>query len=428
LLDAGRWSARRGHGVVSESRRPGRVRARQREMAKINRPRLLGSTGVAVLFVFGHKSVSRRFTMPKIALEYGMHLLRLRLLKLGPFDQIDLNFEEDGEPRLATVIQGGGGIGKTTLLLALSSTRPGNSVVPHGYYVDNDEPGSTIGEFRLGLDDPERPHSLTVASPNARVFADEEREMLRRREQSLFDRVAREAGFVFVAIPATRWFSRQPIAITAPARGLARYDVRSPVALDDPTRGDLARETKQALAYAAISRAIAQKEEPKQRFERLARAMQHAVDSVLGLIGLRWVGVDPLTWEPIFCADGAASGISDGGDDVAVAFDALPNRARHLIAFVALPIRALWAAYPLRDPLAAEGIVTIDEIELYQDSAVLSRLVPTLRLALPQVQWIVTTTSPIVATSCEINEVIALRRATPQAAVLPYTGEVARTH
>ena len=42
-----------------------------------------------------------------------------------------------------------------------------------------------------------------------------------------FDRVAKDGGFVFVAIPSTRWFGRQPITMAAPGKTVARYDVRS---------------------------------------------------------------------------------------------------------------------------------------------------------------------------------------------------------
>jgi len=187
-----------------------------------------------------------------------MQLLRLRITRLGPFDEVELGFVDAGEPRTVTVIHGGGGVGKTTLLMAIASTRPGNAVVNSGLGRERDDAGNTVCEYQLGQDDPERPHALVVASPNARAYDDDERESLRRREQTVFERVARETGFVFVAFPATRWFSRQPIAIVGPGRGLARYDLRTPISLEDPTRGDLARETKQCLAYAAITQALGQ--------------------------------------------------------------------------------------------------------------------------------------------------------------------------
>ncbi len=350
---------------------------------------------------------------------WGMHLLRMRLSGLGPFDEIELGFcDEDGEPRPTTVVHGGGGVGKTTLLGALACTRPGNAVVSPAPSSERDTPGTAICEFRLGQDDPERPHSLVVATPTARVFADDQREALRRREQAYFDRVAREAGFVFVGIPGVRWFSRQPIAILSHARGVARYDVRSPVSPEDPARGDLCRETKQALAYAAMCGALAGADPTRRRFAWLAAAMRHAVDEVAGLSGFRFDGIDPLTLEPCF---------RDSGERVS-SFDLLPTRIRHLIACAALPVRALWAAYPFRTPLDSEGIVAIDEIDLHQDPAALSELLPALRRALPRVQWIVTATSPLLAATAETAEVIALRRNPDHGVVEQFTGPMALTH
>ncbi len=348
---------------------------------------------------------------------YGMHLLQIRLAGLGPFKEIELGFSNDaGDPRLATVIHGGGGVGKSTLLAAIASTRPGNATLATVPGPERDGPGTVVCEYRLGQDDLQRPHSLAVASPNTRVFDDEALEVLRRREQSLFDRASREGGFVFVSIAATRWYSRQPVAIIAPARGVARYDVRSPLGSEDPMRVDLARETKQALAYSRITSALAGDYE--RRFARLEDAMTRAVDALVGLAGYRFVGVEALSLEPLFTD-------AQGRE---VLFDLLPTRVRNLATFAALPTRALWAAYPHQDPLEAEGIVTIDEVDTGQDETVLARLVPALRSALPRVQWIMTTSSPVLAASCDVSDVIALRRSAERNAVEQYTGAMALTH
>lgn len=346
-----------------------------------------------------------------------MHLLRMRVIRLGPFQEIELGFSEEGEPRPVTVLHGAGGVGKTTLLNALACTRPGHSVVVPGQS-EHDEPAATVCEFQLGSDEPERPHPLVVATPNSRVHADDVSEMMRRKEQAFFDRTAREGGFVFVSIPATRWFSRQPVIIHGAARGIARYDVRTPIALEDPSRADLAREVKQVLAYAAISRALGGGDVTS-RSSKLADALEHAINVLLDLAGVCWIGVDPHTLEPVF---------RDHGGQV-VPFDQLPTRVRHLAAFAVLPVRALWAAYPDRATLQAEGIVAIDEVDLNQDVAICTRLTKALRDALPGVQWIVTSTASALAASCNIRDVLVLRR-TPDAPerVGLFTGDLARTH
>jgi hypothetical protein len=190
------------------------------------------------------------------------------------------------------------------------------------------------------------------------------------------------------------------------------------MAVEDPTRGDFARETKQVLAYAAIANALAAGETTNKRCAWLAGAVTHAVDTLAGLSGYRYAGIDPLTLEPLFAGGGAR----------ATPFDSLPTRVRHLVSFAVLPVRALWAAYPFRDPLEAAGIVAIDEVDLHQDPAVLAHLVPALRLALPQVQWLVTATSPQVAASGDAADVIALRRSVDLGIVEQFTGPLALTH
>jgi hypothetical protein len=322
------------------------------------------------------------------------------------------------------VIHGGGGVGKTSVLAAIAGSRPGHATVqaPRADQpkpVDGSAAAWAATDWLLGQDDPERPHALRVASPNAKLPGPEDRELTRRREQALFDRVAGEGGFAFLSIAATRWFSRQPIAISAPTRGVARYDVKQSAGLDDATRSDLSRETKQALAYAEIASALVEKRplEAELRLDALGPAMQQVVDRLAQLAGFSYLGLDALTWEPMFRSRESAR----------LSFDALPTRARHLVAFGALTVRTLWAAYPDRDPRLAEGLVLIDEVDLHQDAAVAMKLPSVLRSALPEVQWILTTHSPLLASGAAAGEVLALR-AGAEGRVELHAGPSATTH
>ncbi|HEY2407406.1 MAG TPA: hypothetical protein VGI10_15450 [Polyangiaceae bacterium] len=350
-----------------------------------------------------------------------MKLLRATIVGVGPFEELTLPFaDEQGEPRPVTVIHGGGGIGKTTVLQVIGSTRPGHAVVQssRGEPREGAPPAHAACEWLLGHDEPGRPHALCVASPNVRLSPSDEVESLRKREQAFFDRVAADGGFAFLSIASTRWFSRQPIGFSAPARSIARYDVRLAPGLDDATRADLARETKQALAYAAISEALsAPNEIEPRRFDLLGAGMRAVVDQFAALAGFRYRGLDPGSFEPIFEARSRA-----------FSFDALPTRVRDLVAIAALSVRTLWAAYPDRDPRESEGVIAVDEIELHQDAQVQAELLRTLNDALPEAQWIVTTTSPVIAASADARDVLALRRLPEQDRVVVHAGEEARTH
>ena len=146
--------------------------------------------------------------------------------------------------------------------------------------------------------------------------------------------------------------------------------------------------------------------------------MRSVVNGLVALVGFTYVGVNPRSLEPEFV----------GESERVIPFDALPTRARHLAAFAALPLRALAAAYPERDPRDAEGVVVIDEADMHQDPAVQASLPAALRRALPGVQWILTTTSPQMAGTCDTREVLALRRVPECGRVELYTGSEARTH
>jgi hypothetical protein len=364
-----------------------------------------------------------------------VYLATAYLFGIPPFGTINLPFlQEDGTPRMVTVVHGGGGVGKTILLHVLASTRPGNAIALGTASVQGVEstPPHAVCEWLLGQDDPERPHTLTVTTPNVRLAGDENAANLIRREQGLFDRRARASGFVFVALSSARGFSRQPMALHSPLRTVAQYEVRSTATLDDGSRQDLTRDVKQALGYAGIAAALVpqtQRERNQMRARTaasgrhddlrvLGTAMHEMVDALVALVGLQYVGIDPASLEPTF--------VTKGGR--AIPFDRLPTGARHLVAFAALPMRTLWAAYPGCDPRECEGIVAIDELDLHQEPRVIERLVPTLRRIMPRIQWIVTTSSPLVVASCHTSEILALRRVPEDERVELFVGDQARTH
>jgi hypothetical protein len=339
-----------------------------------------------------------------------VRLLRIRVNGVGPFEDTTLDFatrnvgDEDGTPRAATVLFGADGTGKTTLLSVLAQTRPGHAVPPLPSPGTGRAPGWAHAVFLLGEDDPSRPHPLVVASPNA-AFDDEPAEAasIRRREQALFDRRAStEGGHVFLSFSGARWFSRVPNLLSMPERSVLKYDVRQPgTSFDDPTRADLTRETKQVLSYASIGAALAAGRAEHHSLVTFEGALKDVLDVVLEPFELVHAGVHPTTLEPQ--ARHRSGRI--------LTFDALPRAARHLVAFVALPLRALFAAYPGADtPRDREALVAIDDLESQQDPSLFRDLVPLLRRALPNVQWIVTTSSAQLALACAPEDVIALRR------------------
>lgn len=248
--------------------------------------------------------------------------------------------------------------------------------------------------------------------------------MLRRREQSLFDRRASEGGFALVAFSGARWLSRTSVLLGGAERLPGRSEIRAAPSFDDPTRADLARETKQALAFPIVSAAVAhasrlRRESLAEQAQALEASMRQVVAPLARLGGHAFVGVDSMTFEPVF--ERLPSG-------TIVPFDELPAQTRHLVAIGALSARAIQSAFPRRDPRACEGVVLVDDADLHLDSAARRAVVPVLREALPEVQWLLSASSPEVALPCDPGDVLALRRMPDSSEIRLYEGEEAVVH
>ena len=221
--------------------------------------------------------------------------------------------DERGAPRRLVILFGGDGVGKTSILAAIAATRPGHSVVQTAR--GGGSPPFAVADWILGDDDLARPHPLRVLNPNARLEAERDDEVVaRRREQTLFDRRAAEGGFAFASFSGARWFSRAPVLLTAPTRTWLRHDVRATVSFDDASHADLARETKQVLAFAGITASLARSGggEPG-RFEAFERALREVLAALLDDTGVTFTGVDPARLEPMFDDDGRAVDLDDRG-------------------------------------------------------------------------------------------------------------------
>lgn len=354
-----------------------------------------------------------------------MLLSRARIVGIGPFDDMTIPFADDeGRPRHLVVLFGGEGVGKTSLCNAVSTTRPGHASAQLANKNKTALHPFAVTDWFLSDDDPERPHPLRVASPNAALDEREEAALLRRREQTLFDRRAAEGGFVFVAFSGARWFSKMPVLLTTPDRSILRYDVRASASFDDATRADLSRETKQVLSFISIANALCRGTGgelvpgPAERFAALEHKLREVVDTLLSAVGCRYIGVDPTRLEPLF----------QNCDDRIVEFDELPKSARHLCAFGALTLRTLAAAYPGKDATEAEGVVLIDDVEIHLESSVERHVAHLLHTALPRVQWILTTSSPRITLGCDVHEVLALRRTGSSGRVELHDGTSAIVH
>ncbi len=372
-------------------------------------------------------SRARAFIEIRCNIASRMRLSTLELFGLGALSGVKLSFGALGgpeeAPRALTVLFGADGVGKTSVLAAIASTRPGHPLplLPRRAR-GSDAPAEVpfaVTEWLLGDDDSERPHALRCASPNAQLGEQEAEAGLRRREQALFDRRAQErGGYAFAAFSGARWFSRTPVMLATPERTVLRYDVRAAASFDDASRADLTRETKQVLSIAAIGAALERGDEASE-LVALDAALREVAALVLGPFGAEYEGVHAPTLEPMFVVDGRDA-----------TFEELPRGARHLLAIVCLSMRVLHGAYagsgrPVRE---REGLVLVDDLEAQQEAAVLRHVPSLLKTALPRVQWVVASSAAVVTLGCERDEVVALRREAEASRVSVHEGAFAVLH
>src|SRR5262249_50674015 len=118
----------------------------------------------------------------------AMQLLQVRIVSAGPLSDLVFDLTRgDGRARPCTCIFGGPGTGKTTLVTALASTRPGCvAALPRhgGLPRANGGPPWAVADWSAGDDDPTRLHPVRIASPGATLEGEnEESAIIRRREQ-----------------------------------------------------------------------------------------------------------------------------------------------------------------------------------------------------------------------------------------------------
>ena len=223
---------------------------------------------------------------------------------------------------------------------------------------------------------------------------------------------------VFFEFSEHRLFPRASLSLNDPGRTLMRREGKN-MGFSDRSRFELTRKVKQVLAFAELASAqigSAQFDGIDPRTLKVAVHMSMAC--LLPLVGVRYEGIDPLSFEPLF----------ETADGRLCHFDELAKQTSHIVAFGALTAHALWLGSGGEDPHTVSGVVCIDEIEIHLQDRVVSGLVDALRDAFRGVQWIITTSSSLVAASVDAANLLALRRLPGQSEVRLYTAELAQTH
>lgn len=327
------------------------------------------------------KKTASRAHVPKLAAAANepIYIESLRLRGFRCFDQLNLEFNHQSRlPGEWTCIAGINGAGKSSVLQSLSLALLGEPLVRE------------LGGERLN-----RLRRLT-----SRERHDAEIEVVlrsaRHQQMTLSLMIGAEGDIVADSNPSDIWQSLRSrvIASYGATRNLSSRiesgyeslsaDVRRQMSMFDP------------LSQLAVAETLL-----KQQLDNgpLLPLFQNVVREVFD------------TELQVDADDGLRFAVA--GKDHVEAMD-LPDGFRASAAWIA-DLCAIWCE---KAPAIAanassadiQAIVLIDEIDLHLHPALQRKLVPKLRKAMPKVQWIVTTHSPLVLANFDSNEIIALDR------------------
>ncbi|HXM40547.1 MAG TPA: AAA family ATPase [Bryobacteraceae bacterium] len=318
-----------------------------------------------------------------------LYVKTLRLRNFRCFEQLELRFDRPSslEGRW-TCIAGINGAGKSSILQALG-------IALLGYPMALELGGARLNRMRrlvdlfnrmraevevvLSVPHPDPPVQLRVDIDDGQIVAKGDAAF----GPPVWDRVRR---LLIAGYGATRNLSSRTDFVS---ENLSP-DVRRQITLFEPLSQLAGADVLLGRQYSTLN---------------LEELLQNAIGQVFG---------DELKVTP---SGSPPSGISFtvSGQDTVDAMD-LPDGYRSLVAWLA-DLCAFWCekAPDLAanaNPADIHAIVLIDEIDLHLHPSLQRALIPRLRKSFPNVQWIVTTHSPLVLANFDANEIIALDRDT----------------
>lgn len=297
----------------------------------------------------------------------------LRLVNVGPFSELELQFSGD-----RTILLGDNGCGKSAVLRAVAIALAGESPVTDRLAERLLKSGESTGEV-----------FLSVGGSSFRTTLSREGSRVRLRSES------------FTPIQASMW-----LAVGFPAmRGASSANPRGPTT--QPTEGPGIDDLIPILADAPDTRVDSLKQwvvnaelrgtegdrAMLDRFFSIVRALTPGVD-------FEYAGVDRQTWViQLESADGRIS------------LDLLSRGITSVLGWVGVLLQRLFDVYPeAPEPWNGSVLVLVDEIDVHLHPDWQRRILPLLREHFAGMQLIATTHSPLVVTDAVAGEVIALRR------------------
>jgi predicted ATP-binding protein involved in virulence len=311
---------------------------------------------------------------------HGKGLKRLQLTNIGPFPELSLDLQSDWN-----VLLGDNGVGKSTILKAISACFCGKDIEPYaGRLVRAGEPSGTIT-----LETTQNTYRMEI---KARENATAEVSVLPTRPLEV-------EGILALGFPALRAVSwERPKGPTAEGRGRATVEDLIPIVKGDPDpRLD---RLKQWIVNLDSRIHYERTKGGDTRYERLLARFFEIVDEVTPGMSIRFGRVNQDTR--------AVSVITDDGE---VPIELISQGSVSLMGWIGVLLQRLYEIYgDQEDPTKSYALVLIDEIDAHMHPEWQQSIVFDMSRIFPNVQFVATTHSPLVVSGLKGLQVLRFMR------------------
>jgi predicted ATP-binding protein involved in virulence len=323
-------------------------------------------------------------------------LKRLTLENIGPFENLELEFDTDLQ-----VLLGDNGVGKSTILKAMALALCGEDARDYAgrllrfksnrgkIILETDNKTSYVTE----IDQDEKSGETTITSNTARPLEAE--------------------GWLAIGFPPLRTTSwtppKGPEADYKPKARPVAEDLIPLISGDVDPRLDKLKQWIVTLDYSSIKSGSASPGKPD-RYRRLIERVFASIVTVTEGMTLKFGGVEAGTNRVIVMTDG----------DAEIPLEALSQGTISLIGWVGIVMQRLYEIYGLdEDPAKRYALILMDEIDAHMHPSWQRTLINHLREVFPRAQFIVTTHSPLVVGGLPVRQVMRFARDKEGKVVMP---------
>jgi predicted ATPase len=311
------------------------------------------------------------------------HLKTLRIQNIGPFEDLRLEMDEHWN-----VLVGDNGVGKSTILKAIALAVCGRAA--QGYADRLIQVGKSSAEIALETSDGKRYVTKLFRTSD------------RTEVESLPTRPLESEGWLVVGFPPVRSVTWRPVAGPQLEEGKRRPtadDVLPLVAGEPDPRMDELKQWIISLDY-WIEKAGAGNGKPKSFYAGLRNELFRIMSRLTSDIHVEFDRVEPETRRVLVRTD-----------DGLLPIEAVSQGTASLMGWVGFLVQRLYAVFSETPrPCYEPAIVLVDEIDAHMHPEWQQRLVHRLSEEFPNIQFIVTTHSPLVVAGMPVSQVFRFDR------------------